>query len=217
VKLASDLQAAELLFWAEASMAAGCEVYLRLPGHAYLPHKQKPLHWLFKCVMDRLVVFVVLLLLSPVLLGISLWIRIVFQESILVHQWHVGLRGRLYRACYFRTQSETDEGVAFTRWMRRYRLDRLPKFLNVLRGEMSIVGAFPQRLIDIPKVDPALHRQLNALPGITGAWQLESRLSRLDWRCLHNLNLEYLLRWSLRRDFSYLVLTAPKILIEENL
>ncbi len=217
VKLGSDLTAAELVFWANASAAAGCSVYLSLPKHAHLPQQQKPLHWWFKCVIDKVVAFSVLLMLSPMFLGMALLVRSVSRSSILVSQWHVGARGRLYRVNYFRTRSKSGEPLPFALWVRQYRLDRLPKLMNVLRGEMSIVGACPKRLTEVPQIEVALRSQLNSLPGITGAWQLEGQLAQLDWRFLHHIDLEYLGQWSLRGDLGYLVLTAPKMLVEKNL
>ncbi|MBE9029542.1 sugar transferase [filamentous cyanobacterium LEGE 11480] len=216
VKLGRDLGREELLFWADVCAAADCEVFLSLPGDANLPQKRKPLHWWLKCVVDRLVSLGILLLLTPVLVLLAVLLRQASSESLLVRQWQVGARGRLYRAFYFRTQTNAGEPLKMADWMRRYRLDRLPKFLNVLRGEMSIVGACPRRLSDVPSIEPEFRNRLNALPGITGAWMLESRLALKDYDFLDCLDVQYLLSWSLRRDFGYLLLTAPRLLADES-
>jgi len=98
------------------------------------------------------------------------------------------------------------------RWLRRHSLDELPQLINVLRGEMSLVGPRPWALYDVVRISPDLQQRLNALPGMTGAWQVQARSTQLDISVVNRSDLQYLESWSLRRDFKFLLLTIPKVL-----
>jgi lipopolysaccharide/colanic/teichoic acid biosynthesis glycosyltransferase len=215
VKLDRRFNAAELTFWADACAQSGKSVYLSLPSVAALPQKRKPLHWKTKCLIDRITAAIVLTLISPILLLLALLIHRSTAESILIREWQVGVRGRLYQAFYFRTQVD-GKTIAHADWIRRYHLDRLPKLFNVWRGEMSLVGACPRRLTDVPEIEPELHSRLNTLPGITGTWHLVNHRELLDLSFLHRLDVQYVWNWSLREDLKVLWMSASKILVEEN-
>jgi lipopolysaccharide/colanic/teichoic acid biosynthesis glycosyltransferase len=96
--------------------------------------------------------------------------------------------------------------------MRRYSLDELPQLVNVLRGEMSLVGPRPWALYDALRVSPALQHRLKAMPGITGAWQVEARSQQLDLNIVNGRDVTYLKNWSLGQDFLLLLRTVPKVL-----
>jgi lipopolysaccharide/colanic/teichoic acid biosynthesis glycosyltransferase len=215
VKLDRQFNHDELIFWADACGAAGKQVYLSLPSVAQLPQRQKPWRWKTKCLIDRVTAMMILTILSPLLFALALIIRRSTREPIFRREWQVGARGRLYQAYYFRTQSQ-DSDCAYRHWMGHYHLDRLPKLINVLCGEMSLVGACPRRLSDVPQIEPELHNRLNSLPGITGTWHLASHLDLLDLSFLHRLDLQYIWNWSLLEDFKVLLLTASKMFVEET-
>jgi len=82
----------------------------------------------------------------------------------------------------------------------------------VLRGEMSLVGPRPWALYDVVRISPELRQRLNALPGMTGAWQVQDRSTQLDISIVNRTDLQYLESWSLRRDFKFLLLTIPKVI-----
>ncbi|NJN48787.1 MAG: sugar transferase [Alkalinema sp. RL_2_19] len=216
VKLDRHFSAAELCFWADACAQAGKRVYLSLPSMAALPQKRKPLHWKTKCLIDRLAALVILTIISPILLLMACVIRRSTTESILIREWQVGVRGKLYQAFYFRADMADGTALPHAGWMRRYRFDRLPKLINVLCGEMSLVGACPRRLSDVPEVEAQFHSQLNTLPGITGTWHLASHLDLLDFSFLHQLDFHYIWNWSLQQDLKVLLISASKILAEES-
>jgi lipopolysaccharide/colanic/teichoic acid biosynthesis glycosyltransferase len=216
VKLDRQFNQAELAFWADACAEAGKSVYLSLPSVAQLPQRQKPWRWKTKCAIDRVTALIILTIISPLLLLLAGVIRRATTETIFVREWQVGARGRLYQAIYFRT-STPHGNCPYSHWMRHYHLDRLPKLINVLRGEMSLVGACPRRLSDVPDIEPALHNRLNSLPGITGTWHLASHLDLLDLSFLHRLDLQYVWNWSLLEDFKVLVMTASKMFAEVEL
>jgi lipopolysaccharide/colanic/teichoic acid biosynthesis glycosyltransferase len=91
-------------------------------------------------------------------------------------------------------------------------LDELPQLINVLRGEMSLVGPRPWALYDAIRIKPELHQRLNALPGMTGAWQIEARSEQLDLDAVTEQDLQYLKNWSLWQDLKILLLTVPSVL-----
>ena len=101
------------------------------------------------------------------------------------------------------------------RWLRRTSLDELPQLLNVLRGEMSLVGPRPLQLRDsalLEQLEPeAYARRLTVLPGLTGAWQVGGR-SETDSLSMLQLDLDYIERWSLARDFHIIVRTIGTVL-----
>jgi lipopolysaccharide/colanic/teichoic acid biosynthesis glycosyltransferase len=216
VKLDRQFSAEELAFWADACAQSGKSVYLSLPSVAALPQKRKPWHWKAKCLLDRIAATIILTIISPILLLLAILIHRSTSESIVIREWQVGVRGRLYQAFYFRTQVN-GKAIAHARWIRRYHLDRLPKLLNVWRGEMSLVGACPRRLSDVAEIEPELHSRLNTLPGITGTWHLVKHRELLDLSFLHRLDVHYVWNWSLREDLKVLLMSASKMWAEENL
>jgi lipopolysaccharide/colanic/teichoic acid biosynthesis glycosyltransferase len=101
------------------------------------------------------------------------------------------------------------------RWLRRMSLDELPQLLNVLRGEMSLVGPRPLQMRDVAlleQLEPdAYARRLTVLPGLTGAWQVGGR-SETDSLGMLRLDLDYIERWSLWRDLAILFRTVGAVL-----
>jgi len=97
------------------------------------------------------------------------------------------------------------------RFLRRWSIDELPQLLNVLSGDMSLVGPRPLTIRDYHHL-AAWHRKRNlVLPGITGLWQVSGR-SELDFDELVRLDFLYLERWSVFMDLSILVKTVPAVL-----
>ncbi|HEX8638605.1 MAG TPA: sugar transferase, partial [Pyrinomonadaceae bacterium] len=100
-------------------------------------------------------------------------------------------------------------------WLRRSSLDELPQFLNVLRGEMSVVGARPPIPYEVEEYDLAHRRRLDMKPGITGLWQVSGR-SRLSFEEMVRIDLYYIENWSLWLDLKIILLTLPAILRGEG-
>src|SRR5207244_11856401 len=95
--------------------------------------------------------------------------------------------------------------------LRRFSLDELPQLVNVLRGEMSLVGPRPLPLRDFDRLEDWHKKRYLVLPGITGLWQVSGR-SDLDFDDLVRLDFLYLERWSVFLDLSILVKTVPAVL-----
>lgn len=96
------------------------------------------------------------------------------------------------------------------RILRRFSIDELPQFLNVLNGDMSVVGPRPALPNEVKKYDSLYERRLIAKPGITGPWQISGR-SDLDKQTSMALDLNYLLNWSFQRDIWYVIATIGSV------
>lgn len=235
VRVDASIPEAGLRFWADACEKAGKTMYLRLPADSQLPQKRRGTLWWCKRAFDWSAAAVILLALSPLLLAIALLMKISMPGPILFRQWRVGQRGKLFRVLKFRTmvvdaekthhsvmasqsrnslhKREDDPRITpLGRVMRKYSLDELPQLFNVLRGEMSLVGPRPWALYDAVRIRPDMQERLNALPGITGAWQVEARSTLLDIDRVNDRDLEYLRNWSLMGDLKILLRTVPKVL-----
>jgi len=233
VKLDPTLPENTLILWAEACREANKQAYLQLPGASDLPYKRAKVTWSLKCLSDKLAAATLLLILSPILVVLTLLIGTNSPGSPIFRQWRVGKRGKLFQIFKFRTMivgaerlhhqvMQNQPGLhkleydprltALGYWLRKYSLDELPQLLNVLRGEMSLVGPRPWALYDAVRVSPALRHRLNALPGMTGKWQVEMRSHLRDIDTVNRCDLDYLHNWSPQQDLKILLLTIPKVL-----
>jgi lipopolysaccharide/colanic/teichoic acid biosynthesis glycosyltransferase len=97
------------------------------------------------------------------------------------------------------------------RLLRRFSIDELPQLVNVVRGEMSLVGPRPLPMRDFDRLDEWHKKRYLVLPGITGLWQVSGR-SELDFDDLVRLDFLYLERWSIMLDLSILLKTIPAVL-----
>lgn len=233
VTLDPNLDEAAQILWAEACKQAGKEAFLRLPGAAAMPQRRAKFTWWLKCLFDRLATISLLVVLLPVLVGLAALIKVFSPGPIFFRQWRVGRRGQLFQILKFRTMIAEAEQLhhqlmqnqsglhklehdprltPIGYWLRKYSLDELPQLVNVLRGEMSLVGPRPWALYDALRVSPALRHRLNALPGMTGLWQIEMRSHMRDIDAVNRYDLDYLRNWSPLQDFKILLLTIPKVL-----
>ncbi|CAI9403382.1 sugar transferase [Nocardioides sp. T2.26MG-1] len=97
------------------------------------------------------------------------------------------------------------------RWLRRYSLDELPQLINVLRGEMSLVGPRPPLPSEVAQYASDVHRRLRVRPGMTGLWQVSGR-SDLSWQEAVRLDLYYVDNWSILQDLNILAKTVGAVL-----
>jgi lipopolysaccharide/colanic/teichoic acid biosynthesis glycosyltransferase len=97
------------------------------------------------------------------------------------------------------------------RWIRRYSLDELPQLINVLRGDMSLVGPRPPLPIEVDRYTLTQSRRLRIRPGLTGLWQVSGR-SDLSWDESVRLDLYYVDNWSMIQDLQILGRTAKAVL-----
>lgn len=229
-----ELGQSVISFWANACKDAGKLLFLRVPSRGDLPQKQSCWTWLLKRSCDRLAAAAILLALMPLMLLIAGLIRLQDGGPVFYSQWRVGERGKLFRIIKFRSMTVNAEQnhhqvigqqiglhklkddpriTPLGKWLRKFSLDELPQLLNVLRGEMSLVGPRPWALYDALRVDPKLRGRLNALPGITGAWQVGARSHEVDLDKVNRIDLTYLQQWSLTNDLRILLMTVPKVML----
>jgi lipopolysaccharide/colanic/teichoic acid biosynthesis glycosyltransferase len=175
-----------------------------------------------------------LILLSPLLLAIAIAIRIDSRGPVLFRQERVGRGGRVFRMLKFRSMvkdadrlkaglaehNESDglfkiaDDPRVTRvggWLRRTSLDELPQLLNVLRGEMSLVGPRPLVLEDDSRVEGWDRRRLHLTPGMTGPWQVLGS-ARIPLNEMVKLDYLYVGNWSLWGDLKILARTVGFVL-----
>ncbi|GAA3742421.1 sugar transferase [Salinactinospora qingdaonensis] len=182
---------------------------------------------LVKGAFDRLAAAMALLVLSPLLLVLGAVIRCTSPGPILFRQTRVGKDGARFTLYKFRTMVDGAEvlkaalrprnehdGVLFkmradprvTRvgaWLRRYSLDELPQLINVVLGEMSLVGPRPPLPEEVASYGDDVRRRLVVKPGLTGLWQISGRAD-LSWEESVRLDLRYVENWSLTLDVQIL-------------
>jgi exopolysaccharide biosynthesis polyprenyl glycosylphosphotransferase len=182
---------------------------------------------------------VLLILLGPLLALIALAIRISSQGPVLFRSTRRGIGQQPFACLKFRTmyadaehrQDELDvlneaSGALFKirddprltpvgRFLRRFSLDELPQLVNVLRGEMSLVGPRPLPERDFERLQDWHRKRYLVLPGMTGLWQVSGR-AELDFDDLVRLDFIYLERWSLALDLAILAKTIPAVLSQRG-
>ena len=183
--------------------------------------------YILKRVIDLSISFLCLLVFSPVFIFTYLYILIKDGRPILYKQTRVGLHGNNFQMFKFRTmkknshkqRSELEEinkiendprlidGVGF---IRKFSIDEIPQFFNVLKGEMSIVGPRPLFPEDNKYYDQHYIRRLNVLPGITGLLQINERNTD-DFDIWYKYDIEYIDNWSIYLDFKIMINTPRAI------
>jgi lipopolysaccharide/colanic/teichoic acid biosynthesis glycosyltransferase len=189
----------------------------------------------WKRVMDIVGATVALIVLSPVMFAVAIAIRLTSNGPIIFRQLRAGLKGRPFTCYKFRTMVVDAEarkkrllrynersGVAFKmtndprvtllgHFLRKTSLDELPQFLNVLRGEMSLVGPRPLPIEEVQQQDAWHNMRLEVTPGITCLWQIYARHSRSFDRWAR-LDIEYIRKRSPLLDLKLLLLTIPAVI-----
>jgi exopolysaccharide biosynthesis polyprenyl glycosylphosphotransferase len=188
-----------------------------------------------KEIFDRVVAFAGLVLISPLMIAVALTIRATSKGPALFRQVRVGRGGREFKIFKFRTMRidaeaimsglqhlNEHDGVLFKmrndpritpigRFLRRFSLDELPQLLNVLRGEMSLVGPRPPLPTEVERYPFDMYRRLAVKPGLTGLWQVSGRAD-LPWEEVVRLDLRYVESWSLSLDLVILLRTVTAVL-----
>lgn len=198
------------------------------------PTRPTGLRLAVKQVCDRVGAVVALMLLAPVFVMVALAVRASGPGPVLYRQVRVGRDNLMFTMVKFRTMhvdadlrradllASTDvDGPMFKmrrdpritrvgRMLRRYSLDELPQLINVLRGEMSLVGPRPPLPEEVARYNATEHRRLRVIPGMTGLWQVSGR-SNLAWDETVRLDLRYADNWTLGEDVRLLGRTAGAV------
>jgi exopolysaccharide biosynthesis polyprenyl glycosylphosphotransferase len=201
----------------------------------YLSVRNKPVQQAVKRAFDILASSVGLTLLSPLIIVVAILVRTTSRGPLLFKQQRVGLHGRLFHMLKFRSMVANAEELraklvtnneqrgpvfkirrdpritAVGRFIRKYSIDELPQLINILRGEMSIVGPRPPIPSEVAKYEAWQRRRLSVRPGLTCVWQVSGRnqISFEEWMYL---DMQYIDHWSLAQDFQLILKTVPVVL-----
>jgi exopolysaccharide biosynthesis polyprenyl glycosylphosphotransferase len=185
---------------------------------------------LAKRLFDTVLAGLLLLVLSPGLLAVAAGVKLTSKGPVLFRQNRVGVNGRPFAMLKFRSMVVDADGMLaelkarnegngvlfklkrdprvtrFGAFLRRYSLDELPQLVNVVRGEMSLVGPRPPLPSEVESYDYVAVRRLRLRPGLTGLWQVSGR-SDLSWEESLRLDLRYVDNWSMALDLHILFRT----------
>jgi exopolysaccharide biosynthesis polyprenyl glycosylphosphotransferase len=195
---------------------------------------------ILKRTFDLVVGSVLFTLALPLWTVVAVLIKMTSRGSVLYRQERVGREGRLFKIYKFRTmirgadlmlpdllhKNEFEGGVLFKlrddprvtavgRWLRRWSLDELPQLLNVLKGDMSLVGPRPALPSEVATYEEWHRDRLEVRPGITGLWQVGGR-SELSFDDYVKLDLFYIENWSVIYDLFILGKTIPAVLLRKG-
>jgi lipopolysaccharide/colanic/teichoic acid biosynthesis glycosyltransferase len=170
---------------------------------------------------------VALVVLMPVMLIVAALVRVFLGGPVIFRQARPGLRGGIFTCLKFRTMTNArgadgellpdgDRLTAFGRFLRRSSFDELPELLNVIRGEMSLVGPRPLLTQYLERYTPEQMRRHEIKPGITGWAQINGR-NALDWKQRFELDVWYVDHRSFWLDLVILVKTVGKMLAPEGI
>ncbi len=192
-----------------------------------------------KRTLDIVAASIGLIVLLPLLVVIGVLIRFDSSGPALYKSWRVGKKGAKFRCFKFRTMSVNADalkdklrslnqrvGPTFKisddpritrigKWLRKYSLDELPQLLNVLRGDMSLVGPRPHPLDDYSQYGLDHRLRLRVTPGLTGLWQITARMDP-SFEQNMALDLEYIRNWNFRMDLKILARTVPAVVRGEG-
>lgn len=193
---------------------------------------------IIKAAIDRVGAFILLLLTWPIFIGAAVGIKLTSPGPIIFRQTRAGRHGKPFTMLKFRTMNtnaemrraeleafnemsgpvfkvENDPRVTkFGRWLRKTSVDELPQLINVLRGQMSLVGPRPLPVYEVEKfANTAQRRRLSVKPGLTCLWQVSGRSDVRDFHEWVRLDLSYIDNWSIWLDLKILLKTIPAVIL----
>ena len=192
---------------------------------------------IIKQTMDFAGAMLAVVVLSPIMIGVAIAIKLTSRGPVFFKQMRSGLNGAPFTIYKFRTMVTNAEqlqhelaamnemtGPVFKitsdprvtrigKWLRKSSLDELPQLFNILRGEMSIVGPRPLPVDETKRINDASHRRrLSVKPGLTCLWQVSGRSEIKEFKDWVRLDLEYIDNWSLWLDIKIILRTFPVVL-----
>ena len=187
----------------------------------------KSLYTYFKSMSDRAAALLALLLLTPLLLVVAVFVRWRLGSPVLFSQQRPGYHGRPFRLLKFRTMTNARDTsgalladaqrlTTFGRWLRSTSIDELPGLLNILRGEMSFIGPRPLLMQYLPLYTPEQLRRHDVNPGFSGWAQINGRNS-LSWDDKFRLDVWYVDHQSFWLDLRIFLITIWKVLRREGI
>lgn len=180
----------------------------------------------FKRFMDIVISFTLLLILSPIMITIFILSKIFLGGNPIFKQKRIGFKEQEFEVIKFRTMTnkKDDEGNflpdkdRLTRYglvLRKLSLDELPQLINVLKGDMSLIGPRPLLVRYLPFYSDAERKRHTVRPGITGLAQINGR-NNLEWDKRLALDIDYVDNISFKNDITIIFKTISKVLKREN-
>ena len=180
-----------------------------------------------KRAIDVFAASTALIVLSPLVLGVALAVRIKLGSPILFRQVRAGYHGAPFPILKFRTMTDArdeagmllpdaDRLPAFGRFLRSTSIDELPSLINIIRGDLTLVGPRPLLMRYLPRYSAEQQRRHEVRPGLTGLAQVSGR-NALSWDDKLRLDVEYVDTRSLVLDLRILVRTIGKVLQREGI
>jgi|SRR5688572_17417022 len=180
-----------------------------------------------KRLLDLVVSFVALCLLSPLILGVAIFLLIANQGKPFFFQRRPGKNGRIFMLVKFKTMNDRRDAAgnllpdekrltAIGKFIRKTSLDEIPQLINVVKGDMSLVGPRPLLVEYLPLYSPFQHRRHEVRPGITGWAQVNGR-NAISWEKKFELDVWYADHLSPSLDARILWLTIKKVFKTEGI
>lgn len=207
-----------------------------IPLISYKERIHHPAEFFAKRAFDFIVSLIMLILLLPFLIIIAFWVKLDSQGAVFYIDRRVGFKGKTFGCYKFRSmvknaeklkeklldKNEVKDGIIFKikddprvtragRFLRRFSLDELPQLLNVLKGDMNLVGPRPPKVCEIEEYKNEHMQRLAIRPGITGLSQIRGR-SELTFRKWVKWDMWYINNWSFGLDLLILWWTIPAVL-----
>lgn len=223
-------------FFKAAIAKVKLEEFHNLPAMVFSSTPEFSWSLMLKSLSDRVGAAVLLVITSPLFIIVPIIIKLTSRGPAFFRQRRAGLRGKeftMYKFRSMRSNAEQQraelelfnelEGAAFKmtkdprvtpfgRFIRRTSIDELPQLINILKGEMSLVGPRPLCLCDIDQFKEWQRRRQTMKPGVTCLWQISGR-SKIDFETWMKLDLRYIDNWSLALDLKVLLKTIPLVLL----
>lgn len=198
--------------------------------------KEKPFQFLIKRAVDIIGTSIGLLAISPILIAVIIAIKLESKGSILFKQKRIGRHGKEFYMYKFRSMYEDAEdrleellkynetnGCMFKmandpritkvgKFIRKYSIDELPQLINVLKGEMTLVGFRPPLQKEVDKYKDWHFLRFAGLPGLTGPWQVSGRSSIKNFDIVVELEYSYNKDWNILKDIEILFKTIPVVI-----
>jgi exopolysaccharide biosynthesis polyprenyl glycosylphosphotransferase len=207
-----------------------------LPMITYHSVPKNQMQIFFKKIFDMCGAIVAILITSPIMLVTAIAIKLDSPGPVFFRQKRVGRNGKTFDILKFRSmragaealrgelecRNKFDGGLMFKidddprmtrvgKFIRRFSIDELPQFINVLRGEMSIVGTRPPTVDEVSQYERSQRRRISISPGITGMWQVSGRSEITDFAQVVALDTQYIDEWSFGLDIKLLFKTVAVV------
>lgn len=192
-----------------------------------LKYRLDSIGFLLVRLLDLIIILPAWLCLAPLMVVIAAFIKLSTSDKIFFYQDRPGLHGKPFRLVKFRTMNDArdtagnllpdaDRLTDFGRFLRTTSLDELPEMINIIKGDMSIVGPRPLLMQYLERYSPSQARRHDVKPGLTGWAQINGR-NAINWEEKFDLDLWYVENRSLWLDMKIILLTIKKVLQREGI